>query len=140
MTLNIVKITNDNKEDLKEFIENMGESNKTFRYFEKRNLDCIKNHLISYLIMENDIPVAYGHLDKEKNDVWLGICVNYNKKGLGLGKKMMAELMQFAITNNIDRVRLSVDKQNKEAIRLYKKFGFLEDEERKEILMMSISL
>jgi hypothetical protein len=62
----------DNPSDLlllSKFIKSAGNSLETFRYYNTRSLDVIKNHLYTILILKDDFPVAYGHLDKEENRI-----------------------------------------------------------------------
>ena len=81
----IVKNIDINNLDLlQDFIDNMGSSNKTFRYFDKRGLSCISNHIVTVLFLEDkdEKPIAYGHLDKEGDNIWLGIAVKEGYAGL----------------------------------------------------------
>jgi len=110
---------------LEQFLSNAGDTLKTFRYFQKRSLEVIKNHIITYIITDNTMPVCYGHLDKENEKVWLGIAVVQNYQKMGLGNNMMNHLINYGHHNNIKQIFLSVDKDNTNAIHLYNKFGFV---------------
>ncbi len=131
---------------LESFLQDAGTSLLHFRYFDKRPLECIKNHLCTFLISESGIPIAYGHLDKEpgsdtrKSTIWLGIAVSENQKGRGWGMKMMEALLSFAAKNKLDVIRLSVDKDNYNAISLYKKHGFIPDGEGEHIQFFKLIL
>lgn len=138
--MNIITIKQNNIELLKYFVDNMGNSVKTFRYFQKRPLNCIKNHLITYIFLENNEPVAYGHLDADNGDIWLGVCVKENKQKQGLGHKMISELINFAKNNKIYLLNLSVDDNNLNAIKLYKKMGFVEKENKNGIIFMILNI
>lgn len=140
MNKRIIEVTEQNLSLLEEFIANMGNSSLTFRYFANRNPSCIKNHLVCYLILDKNEPIAYGHLDKEGIDVWLGVCVKESKKGLGLGKEMMNHLLNFAKLKKIPKIRLSVDKKNVNAIKMYNKFGFIEQKSSGTILFMDLDI
>ena len=121
----IIKINNKNKELISIFLSKAGEALKTFRYYEKRNLDILSNHIITCVMMQNnEVPVGYGHLDKEGKDIWLGIAVSENLIGKGLGKVIINYLIDFAIKEQVSIVKLSVDINNQQAIRLYEKVGF----------------
>lgn len=61
----IIHIKQNNIALLKQFISNMDSSSNTFRYFENRKISCIKKHLLTVLILKDEEPVAYGHLDVE---------------------------------------------------------------------------
>ena len=63
-------------------------------------------------------------MDKEGKDIWLGIAVSENLIGKGLGKVIINYLIDFAIKEQVSIVKLSVDINNQQAIRLYEKVGF----------------
>ena len=85
-------------------------------------------------------PIAYGHLDKEGIDVWLGVCVKDSKRGLGLGKEMMSYLLNYAKLKKVPKIRLSVDKENVNAIKMYNKFGFIEQKSSGKVLFMDLDI
>ena len=123
----LVRIHKNDTALVKAFLEDAGKSLERFRYFSKRPLTVIKNHLVTYLIMEGDLgPVCYGHLDQDQDSriVWLGIAVREGHYNRGLGNIMMKSLICFARDNNIPEVFLSADNDNVNAIKLYSKFGF----------------
>lgn len=113
------------------FVEEAGESLLTFRYFSSRQLNVIKDHLVTLLILEGEKPVAYGHLDPDKDLVWLGICVSAEYAGKGYGGAVMKYLTDTAKEEKVPEIILKVDAINSKAIQLYRKFGF-EDIEVKE--------
>ena len=113
---------------LKLFVENAGSSLRTFRYFRTRPLEVIKNHLCTFLLLDGDIPTAYGHLDIDDLNVWLGIAVSEKYTGKGLGKLMLAHLIDFAKQNKVKKIRLSVDNYNEIAKKLYTNHGFVKED------------
>ncbi|UAY52236.1 GNAT family N-acetyltransferase [Ferruginibacter albus] len=121
----LIKIDNSNHYFINDFLSNAGKSLISFRYFARRPLTVIQNHLCTYLLFHNNEPVCYGHLDKEGDKVWLGIAVSEKYTGKGLGKTMMEYLLQAARNNMLKGIYLSVDKDNFAAIELYQKFGFV---------------
>lgn len=128
-----IKINRNNIEYLKIFLDNMGNSKKYFRYYEKRNFDVIENHIYTIIgLDEFQNPISYGHLDIENNVVWLGICVKEKETGKGLGKAIIKELINYAVKINIRKIRLSVDNLNKAAINLYLKMNFKLDKKEKK--------
>ena len=124
----------DEEEILQKFLENTIPQN--FRYFEKRNLNCIKNHLVTYLGYLENKPIAYGHLDKEDNNVWLGLCILENQQGMGFGKEMLKYLIDFSDKNLIKEIKLTVDIDNFKALNLYLKHGFKISEINKKHYLM----
>jgi len=123
--LNIFSIQGDDIELLKKFLSSAGSSLESFRYFESRPLSVLKNHVVTCILIENDEPVGYGHLDKDGDRVWLGVAVSVNFKGRGFGPMIMDFLLKKAKEKNIKLLHLAVDKDNKHAVNLYKKFGFV---------------
>lgn len=111
---------------LQSFIEGAGNSTSSFRYFKSRPLSIIANHLLTVVVLDNVIPIAYGHLDKEGDVIWLGIAVSESCKGKGIGKLIMNYLINFSDTMNIPELFLSVDKENTIATSMYKKYNFKE--------------
>ena len=119
---------------LKNFITNMGASSETFRYFSTRDPEtAIENHLLTILLVDEGESVAYGHLDKEGDTIWLGICVKGESRGKGYGKKMMEQLVTTYPTIDID---LSVDASNSRAIGLYESFDFKKIRDKDDIVYM----
>lgn len=130
--MEFVKINKDNLDLLEEFINKAGTSLKHFRYFSSREpKETIKNHIVTYVLYEGK-SVAYGHLDKEKDKVWLGVCVVQEETGKGYGRNMMIKLLN----NYKTEIYLSVDSDNEIAIDMYKKFGFKITNEDKNVLYM----
>jgi ribosomal protein S18 acetylase RimI-like enzyme len=111
-------------QEIKQFLDTAGKSLTRFRYFDKRDLIIIKNHLLTVLFVKDSIPISYGHLDPEGKRVWLGICVGEEFIGQGYGKSMMDFLLKSARKHYIEEVFLKVDLDNVNAIFLYKRFGF----------------
>lgn len=106
------------------FLENAGDSLKSFRYYNKRPVSVIAGHLVTCLLMDHEKPVGYGHLDLKNEIVWLGIAVIDSEKRKGYGKKIMSFLIDFAFKSEINEINLSVDKNNQSAIQLYTFFEF----------------
>jgi ribosomal protein S18 acetylase RimI-like enzyme len=128
-------------DDIRLFLSNAGNSLENFRYFKSRNIDVFNNHLQTILIYIDDAPVGYGHLDKDREDVWLGICVVEANKGNGIGKLIMRMLLDFAVDSNVEKIKLTVDKTNDAAIKMYHKYGFTEVKEHKtDIILMELNL
>ena len=119
--MNIISINNKNINLLKKFIELNDSSN--FRYFNSRNVNVIKNHIVTLLVIDNNNIIGYGHLDFEKY-IWLGVCILKKYRGKGYGTLMIKNLIYIANNNNIKNIFLTVDKENIPAINLYKKFDF----------------
>lgn len=133
--MNYNLIDNKNIYLLKEFIQN--EKSENFRYYKNRNIEVIKNHILT-LILTNEIKniIGYGHLDSEENKIWLGICVCENYRGKGYGKKIMNYILGFAKNNNLEKIHLTVDKNNIIAKKLYEKKNFIVEKENENFFEM----
>lgn len=134
----IIEITEKNKVLLNNFILN----NKlpyTFRYFNKRNLNVINNHLITIILLDKDLPVGYAHIDFDDNKYWLGICILEEYQGKGYGKKIMEYILNNEKIKDIDKIYLTVDKINTVAIKLYTNFDFTIIDEKETYFTMCYS-
>jgi hypothetical protein len=119
--LSFVKISASDVDCLLLFLNEIGDSAKSFRYYSKRKIpSALDNHITTLLLVNNGSPVAYGHLDREGDNVWLGICVKDSEVGRGYGNMMMKQLT----SSYYGDIVLSVDKSNHAAISLYHKYGF----------------
>lgn len=127
--MEIVDVTLNNADLLKTFVQNLGTASESFRYFNSRSIEVIKSHLATFLILEENKPVAYGHLDVEDETVWLGICVLPGCQNKGYGKMIMSELVNAGKRLQLSRIKLAVDKSNITAINLYEKFHFQKEKE-----------
>lgn len=121
----IIEIDLADLEILNEFITNLNTAAKFFRYFNTRKPSIISNHLVTLLMMIDEIPVAYGHLENEDEGNWLGICVLPKYSGKGYGSEMILELIEKAKKLKLPSIELTVDKENFSAISLYKKMSFV---------------
>lgn len=124
MNIERISICEENSSLLTVFLELAGSSLQQFRYFAKRPIAAWKNHLCTYLFLQNGKPVCYGHLDRSGDKIWLGIAVIESESGKGYGKKMMEELLESARKRNLKGISLTVDIVNLRAKKLYESFGF----------------
>lgn len=114
---------------LKSFLSFLSKGKSKFRYFNKRPVSVIENHLLTILLLEDDLPIGYGHLDKDDEIIWLGIAVSDNHISKGNGTIIMNYLMDFAKKKRIEKITLSVDKDNLPAICMYRKMNFIKVQE-----------
>ena len=138
--MKIVKINHDNRNLVQKFLVGAGESLHSFTYFDKRDLNILDCHEVTLILIENDEAIGYGHLDREKDTVWLGIAVSEGYTGKGLGKKIMNELISCAREKKIKDIRLSVYKNNIPAQKLYEKLGFEKVDETEESLYYNLQV
>ena len=125
---------------LKTFLDNLGEAKNSFRYYNSRPLETINNHILTILVIENNLPIGYGHLDEEENIVWLGISVIPKYHNKGIGKLIMSYLVSQAQKLKISNIFLTVAIYNKSAQILYEKFNFKRINKTKTYLKYNLSL
>lgn len=158
MKLEFIQVKYPDTQLLKQFIDGAGNSLKTFRYFQKRPLEVIKEHLCTFLLLDEKTPVAYGHLDVTNESVisehcgddkstttttttiWLGIAVSERYIGLGLGVLMMNKLIEYGRTHAVKQIKLSVDNDNGPAIGLYERLGFKLQEKKEKFSFYTLDL
>lgn len=131
--INIIKIDG-NVDMLNQFL-----SNKLpvgFRYFNKRNIDIIKNHVITILLLEDETPIGYAHVDFDNDKYWFGICILEKYHGLGYGTKIIDYIFNHELVKKTKQVYLSVDRSNLIALSLYKKHNFYIIDETDSYLIM----
>jgi ribosomal protein S18 acetylase RimI-like enzyme len=129
----IISSRNDNDiEDVKKFIESNPIGCENFRYYLKRDISVIQNHIFTCLYYNNENVVGYGHLDYEDGKIWLGIFVSDDSKSKGFGGMIMDDLL----SKTDETIYLSVDKNNKIAQRLYKNKKFLIFKENDKNIIM----
>jgi ribosomal protein S18 acetylase RimI-like enzyme len=117
----IIEIDQTNIDYLKTFLIN--DLPNTFRYFNKRSIDILNNHILTILLLDNEIPIGYAHIDLDDNKYWFGICLLTEYQNKGFGKQIMEYVFNNKKIKNIN-IYLTVDKININAIHLYKKFNF----------------
>jgi len=135
---NLTRIIKPSSSEVEKFLLSAGESLNSFRYFSKRNISVIDSHILTILYRNDDKYVGYGHLDREGDRIWLGICLAEDERGKGIGKIVMQDLTKFAKTRGLD-VNLLVDNENTRAISLYQKFGFVNQSQLEKMTFMRAS-
>ena len=136
----IVRVNLETKHLIEMFIDKAGNSLESFRYFSSRPISIINNHLVTLILMLDGIATGYAHLDKEQEDVWLGIAVAENAKGKGFGKLLIKELLDIAKEYAVQKIKLTVDNNNVIAQKMYKHFGFELRVETKNYCLMELNL
>ena len=57
LTIKKIDITRQNSNILKTFLDSLDREKQTFRYFNKRGLDVINNHVCTCLLLNNNEPI-----------------------------------------------------------------------------------
>jgi diaminopimelate decarboxylase len=76
--------------------------------------------------------VGHVYIQREAHPVTrhvatLGIAVSADRRGLGIGRALMAEAFRWARSAGVEKIMLSVYPTNHAAIALYRRFGFVEE-------------
>lgn len=122
--LKIIEINEENKVDIyNKFLRNI--KNKNFRYFDKRDILCLNNHILTVVLYDviNNIYIGYGHIDYD-DKIWIGIYINENYQNMRYGSLLFNYLLQHNSVSNIKNIYLTVDKNNINAIKIYKNYYF----------------
>ena len=117
-----IEIYKHNIQLLEQFIKNKLSDN--FRYFNNKTCNIIINHVLTVMILHNDIPIAYAHIDNDNIKYWFGICVLDNYQGIGIGKQLIEYVFNHDKIKSLSKIHLTVDKNNTIALKLYEKYNF----------------
>lgn len=89
--------------------------------------DCLRIGYCCWIYEENYVPVAYAIMSVGGSEAHiLNICVKSEARGRGLGRCLLAHMLQVARGQRADTMFLEVRPSNQTAITLYKKIGFNE--------------
>jgi perosamine synthetase len=137
--IDITAINNKNIDLLTRFIDN--KIPDTFRYFNNRSINIINNHIITLLVVKDNVAFGYAHVDycKDTNKYWLGICILPNYQNQGYGKLLMNYIFQQSDVKKIKQIYLTVDVINQNAIKLYKKNKFIQVDFNDKFITMLLS-
>ena len=72
----------------------------------------------------NESNKGFGYVDEDAPEIGMALLKEY--RGRGIGTALLDELFKEATRKNISRISLSVDPINKDAVKLYQRFGFEE--------------
>lgn len=117
---------------LERFLSTIAKGNKSFRYFQNRDIDVVRGHDVSVILDIADEPIGYGHIETENGVSWLGIAVSDAHTGKGWGKLIMAHLIEATTHTAIRVLNLKVDQHNVGAIKLYEENGFVRVEQKSD--------
>ena len=124
--IDIIEINDSNIHLLLEFLSNSLPS--SFRYFQTRTIDTIKNHVLTLLLVKDGIPIGYSHIDYDihSDRYWFGICILPCYHNQGYGNFMMNYILSDSKIKQINNIYLTFDNDNIYAIKLYIKHNFNE--------------
>jgi ribosomal protein S18 acetylase RimI-like enzyme len=96
-----------------------------------------------YALVEGDRVIGYGMLrgwDEGYEIPSLGIAMHPSVRGFGLGELFMRFLHAAARRRGCEKIRISVYRQNTEAMALYKKLGYCLESEQNDKLVGFVTL
>ncbi len=109
--------------EIEEFISSLSTEVTTFRFFKSRSVSVIKNNVKTILVRDyNKRIISYGHLDKDDRATWVGLVVHKDYQNEKIGRKLLQSLLLNRESS--EKIQLTVDKNNKPALCLYKNNGF----------------
>ena len=97
---------------------------KSFRYFENRGLIHVLNVYNPEMGYFNSEPFGYYHLDLDDDICWFGIFIIPKFRKKGLSSILIERSKLIAKKNGINKISLSVDSSNINAINSYIKNDF----------------
>lgn len=115
--ITIEQITPSNRDEIYNiFLSQIKDPN--FRYYNTRK-ECPHTYSI---VLQSDTGryIGYAHIDEG----WLGIYIEDRFQNQGIGSLILNYIINYSKMNDIRYLKLTVDKTNKRAIGLYKKYGF----------------
>jgi perosamine synthetase len=138
--IDIIEINNSNINLLVQFLSNPLPS--TFRYFEKRNIDIIKNHIITLLLIKEKEAIGYAHIDydKDSNRYWFGICILPSYHNKGYGNLLISNILIKSKIKQISSIYLTVDNNNIYAVKLYLKHNFIVIKQNEKFTTMLLNI
>lgn len=94
-------------------------------YNEKTILESTENGEHWEILKADNVPIGYIHFKEEQDKIFLSkIYLKQEEQYKGLGQLMMNHVIDFATKSNKESVYLTVNKENKKAIRFYERNGF----------------
>ncbi|MGL4875138.1 MAG: GNAT family N-acetyltransferase, partial [Clostridium sp.] len=92
--------------------------------FEQKTVNYIEELSIFEYI--NDIPIGYGQIIRKNNkNVLVNFGVIEEFRGYGLGEKLLRYMCKLGKQQNLTSLYIYVDRDNRVALNLYKKLGFI---------------
>ena len=86
-------------------------------------IDDEKNHY--YLIFKNEVAVGYIGMKLGIGSLFLSkLYILARERGSGIGNQSIAFIREFSISNQLEKIILTVNKNNTNSISAYKKIGF----------------
>lgn len=112
------------------------EAGQQERWFERVYLPAHhEGKMFAFAGYADDVPAAYGMVQKLADEYWLTGVVHPEYQGLGYGQELFEFLTGFAL-NRANHVMLDVREDNVKAQALYRKLGFTAFSESNGVIVM----
>ncbi len=99
------------------------------------NVIAMQNSVVLLYTNENEDTIGCVNLQIHKHGIYLGMfSVQPALQGAGIGKKLLKAAEEFALTNGVNRVYMTVIDKRTELIDWYKRNGYKDTGERKPFL------
>jgi len=124
MNIKIEKMTKKHLEEIKDILKEEFDEFWTDNVLEKE----LENPLSDYIAaIENGKVVGYAGIWQPIDEAHItNIVTKKDKRGNHIGARMLEEIINLAKNKNLKSVTLEVNEHNEIAIRLYKKYNFVE--------------
>jgi perosamine synthetase len=119
---NFIEIESNNKNILELLLKK--DISESFRYYKKRNINAIDNHLVTLILRIGSESIGYGHIDFENDKYWIGLFIVKEFQSKGYGKLILETLINKSNNFKLKEIYLSVDVTNNSAYNLYSKYNF----------------
>ena len=124
MNIEIKKMTKEHLHQIQDVLEEQFDEFWNANVLNKE----LENPLSDYIVaVENDEVVAYAGLWQPIDEGHItNIVTKKDKRGNHIGSKMLEEIIKLARNKKLKCVTLEVNEHNEPAIKLYKKYNFVE--------------
>lgn len=130
MEIEIKKMTKEHLNQIKDILQDQFDEFWNANVLEKE----LDNRLSEYIVaIYNNEVVGYAGIWKPLDEGHItNIVTKKDRRGNQIGTKMLEKIIELSKVNNLKSVTLEVNEHNKIAIKLYKKYNFIEVGRRKK--------
>lgn len=110
------------------------------RQIKKLTDDSLHHIIIGYENKQTRKIIGFVHAELYESlymDIGLnilGLAVDSNFQGQGIGKKLMSSIEEYALKNNISYIRLNSNARRTEAHKFYESIGYVCDKTQKRLI------
>lgn len=124
MNIEIKKMTKEHLHQIRDILQEKFDEFWSANVLDKELENPLSNYIVA---IENDEVVGYAGLWQPVDEGHItNIVTKKNKRGNHIGTKMLEEIINLAKNKNLKSVTLEVNEHNEIAIKLYKKYNFVE--------------